>query len=229
MLFSSFLLHVVLTWLTWQCFCFNRPGLLGETKYEFAKTYCDVKFVQDDRGKTFRVFFQAKIVNILKTFSTLLILWFSIYSSFFFFFSLNRQGFLMVHACLRIMERPLFFYTDLLITLLIPAQMVFLCTPFTWVIIYMSACMLMHVCWSENNPNTFSDLSTLSFRNGMLQDFSKGTRLEELNVLLKQTVMVCSFSWTAYWGNSTCSQLQLLVSWNFCSVWAIKHLTIIIV
>lgn len=32
----------------------------------------------------------------------------------------------------------------------------------------------------------------------LLQDFSKGTRLEELNMLLTQTVMVCFCSLDAY-------------------------------
>ncbi|XP_023516624.1 DNA annealing helicase and endonuclease ZRANB3 [Cucurbita pepo subsp. pepo] len=32
------------------------PGLLGKTKYEFAKTYCDVKFVRTSQGKTFKDF-----------------------------------------------------------------------------------------------------------------------------------------------------------------------------
>lgn len=34
---------------------FCRPGLLGKTKYEFAKTYCAVKFVCTSQGKTFKV------------------------------------------------------------------------------------------------------------------------------------------------------------------------------
>lgn len=34
-----------------------------------------------------------------------------------------------------------------------------------------------------------------------LQDFSKGVRLEELNVLLKQTVMVCCCTLFAFWYN----------------------------
>ncbi|XP_038880758.1 DNA annealing helicase and endonuclease ZRANB3-like isoform X2 [Benincasa hispida] len=32
------------------------PGLLGKTKYEFAKTYCDVKFISTSQGKTFKDF-----------------------------------------------------------------------------------------------------------------------------------------------------------------------------
>ncbi|KAL5544566.1 hypothetical protein UlMin_008350 [Ulmus minor] len=32
------------------------PGLLGKTKFEFAKTYCDVKFIQGFEGKVFQDF-----------------------------------------------------------------------------------------------------------------------------------------------------------------------------
>ncbi|POO01949.1 SNF2 domain-containing protein / helicase domain-containing protein / HNH endonuclease domain-containing protein [Trema orientale] len=34
----------------------SRPGLLGKNKFEFAKTYCDVKFVQGLEGKMFQDF-----------------------------------------------------------------------------------------------------------------------------------------------------------------------------
>ncbi|KAL0335549.1 UNVERIFIED_CONTAM: DNA annealing helicase and endonuclease ZRANB3 [Sesamum radiatum] len=33
----------------------SRPGLLGQTKYEFAKTYCSVKFVRGCQGKVFQI------------------------------------------------------------------------------------------------------------------------------------------------------------------------------
>jgi hypothetical protein len=36
-----------------------RPGLLGKTKYEFAKTYCAVKVVQDSQGKFYQVLFRV--------------------------------------------------------------------------------------------------------------------------------------------------------------------------
>lgn len=29
------------------------PGLLGKTKYEFAKTYCDLKYIKGIQGKFF--------------------------------------------------------------------------------------------------------------------------------------------------------------------------------
>jgi len=32
-----------------------RPGLLGKTKYEFAKTYCDFKYIKGNQGKYFAV------------------------------------------------------------------------------------------------------------------------------------------------------------------------------
>ncbi|KAH6801112.1 SNF2 domain-containing protein / helicase domain-containing protein / HNH endonuclease domain-containing protein [Perilla frutescens var. hirtella] len=32
------------------------PGLLGQTKYEFAKTYCSVKFIKSSQGKVFQDF-----------------------------------------------------------------------------------------------------------------------------------------------------------------------------
>ncbi|BFG32841.1 hypothetical protein CerSpe_191140 [Prunus speciosa] len=32
------------------------PGLLGKDKYDFAKTYCDVKYIQGSQGKTFQDF-----------------------------------------------------------------------------------------------------------------------------------------------------------------------------
>lgn len=32
-----------------------RPGLLGKTKYEFAKTYCDLKYIKGIQGKYFAV------------------------------------------------------------------------------------------------------------------------------------------------------------------------------
>lgn len=34
---------------------FYRPGLLGKTKYEFAKTYCDLKYIKGFQGKYFAV------------------------------------------------------------------------------------------------------------------------------------------------------------------------------
>ncbi|KAK6153464.1 hypothetical protein DH2020_013103 [Rehmannia glutinosa] len=34
----------------------SRPGLLGQNKYEFAKTYCSVKFVRGCQGKVFQDF-----------------------------------------------------------------------------------------------------------------------------------------------------------------------------
>jgi hypothetical protein len=34
-----------------------RPGLLGKTKYEFAKTYCAVKVIQGFQGKFYQVLF----------------------------------------------------------------------------------------------------------------------------------------------------------------------------
>lgn len=33
----------------------SRPGLLGKDKFDFAKTYCDVKFDQGYQGKVFKV------------------------------------------------------------------------------------------------------------------------------------------------------------------------------
>lgn len=35
-----------------------RPGLLGKAKYDFAKTYCDVKTVQGYQGQLFQVVFR---------------------------------------------------------------------------------------------------------------------------------------------------------------------------
>ena len=46
----------------WNAFVY-RPGLLGKNKFEFAKTYCDVKFVQGLEGKIFQVIFGAKIID----------------------------------------------------------------------------------------------------------------------------------------------------------------------
>ncbi|KAL9314257.1 hypothetical protein ACSQ67_019709 [Phaseolus vulgaris] len=33
----------------------SRPGLLGKTKYEFAKTYCDLKYIKGNQGKYFAI------------------------------------------------------------------------------------------------------------------------------------------------------------------------------
>ncbi|KGN63703.1 DNA annealing helicase and endonuclease ZRANB3 isoform X1 [Cucumis sativus] len=41
------------------------PGLLGKTKYEFAKTYCAVKFVSTSQGKTFKDFSKGIRLNEL--------------------------------------------------------------------------------------------------------------------------------------------------------------------
>lgn len=39
----------------WEMLMFYRPGLLGMTKYEFAKTYCDLKYFKGVQGKYFAV------------------------------------------------------------------------------------------------------------------------------------------------------------------------------
>lgn len=46
---------------------FCRPGLLGKDKYDFAKTYCDVKYIQGSQGRTFQVILgiALKIITVL--------------------------------------------------------------------------------------------------------------------------------------------------------------------
>jgi hypothetical protein len=40
---------------------FDRPGLLGTTKYEFAKTYCDLKYIKGVQGKIFAVILSVRV------------------------------------------------------------------------------------------------------------------------------------------------------------------------
>jgi hypothetical protein len=41
---------------------FDRPGLLGKTKYEFAKTYCDLKYIKGIQGKFFAVILSVRVL-----------------------------------------------------------------------------------------------------------------------------------------------------------------------
>jgi len=43
---------------------FYRPGLLGTTKYEFAKTYCDLKYIKGVQGKYFAVILSVRVYNM---------------------------------------------------------------------------------------------------------------------------------------------------------------------
>lgn len=43
---------------------FYRPGLLGITKYEFAKTYCNLKYIKGVQGKYFAVILSMRVCNL---------------------------------------------------------------------------------------------------------------------------------------------------------------------
>lgn len=63
---------------------FYRPGLLGKNKYEFAKTYCDVKVVKGYHGRFIQVIymllgkyftFLKKVYEIIYLFQSVLYIW----------------------------------------------------------------------------------------------------------------------------------------------------------
>lgn len=52
-------------------FILYRPGLLGKSKYEFAKTYCDFKYMKGIQGNIFAVIRRAHKLFLCACFSSM--------------------------------------------------------------------------------------------------------------------------------------------------------------